>query len=190
MSSDEPFDGPGGGGDPPDDQPDDPNNNPDLPSWIPGSAPSWWSTAEEWFSNPAAKVRNVVYGMLITGIAWFVEPVFDAVLLVLGGSQPATLGAPGETWGLTDLPVVIARIAGDAVAFPIEQGLGALASLIELAVPTAPGPLDGIFVTVVIVAVVVALFRYGPLLLRSLLEAIPVIGGPLATLLGGAGGDD
>lgn len=177
--------GPGGDADDVDSG-DGSGGGPILPDWIPTSEPDWWSTAADWLDDPANHVRGIIFGTLLSGIAWFVEPVFDALQLVFAGSNPSEFGAEGEVWGIADLPVVLARLIGDMLSFPVDRVFDVMASVIEALTLRIPGPIDGIVINVTVAVIVIALARYGPLLVRSALEAIPVIGGPLSTLLGGA----
>lgn len=140
----------------------------------------------DFFEAPGEAIRRYLVGIVIGAIAWVTTPVIDSVVFIFGGSQPNEFAAPGETWGLADLPVGIAGIVGDALSIPVSSAFTVLTGLIDSVAGPSPSPVNGIVLNLTIIAIVVALYRYGPLVLRAGLEAIPVIGGPLATLLGGA----
>lgn len=142
-------------------------------------------------ANPVESTRTVVYGMVLTGVAWFVEPLFDALSLVFGGSQPSKFAAEGETWGLADIPVVVGRMAGNTLGGTVGDVLGIGASLIRMVTPAAPGPVDGIIMIAMVTGVVAVTIRYAPVVLVALLEVVPVIGPPLASIIRGVfGGGD
>lgn len=157
-----------------------------VPSWLDGK-PKWWDNASSFLSNPVQRVRQIMFGTLLTGIAYFIEPILSAIQLIFVGSQPGTWAGANETYGMLDIPVLVLDLLGDAAALPISSTLDAFSSLIASVVPNTASPLNGILVTAVIVFVAVLVARYGPRVIRALLEAIPVLGGPISTLVFGGG---
>ena len=156
------------------------------PDWLKGGMPGWFDDAASFFEDPTDRIREVVFGMLIGGIAAFVEPILAAIQLVFAGSNPSVYAAPNEQYGLLDLPVLAADLLGSAVSIPVRAAFDSLTSIIGAFTFGQGSPATGIIVNAVVVLVVIAVVRYGPLVLRAGLEAIPVIGGPLSTLLGGS----
>lgn len=138
-----------------------------------------------WIDNPERKIRNVVFGALLSGFASILNELFGAAELLVLGSLPRTFGAPNETWGLADLPAVLFRLTGDVLGTLIGSSFDILASLISGTIPATEGPLSGLIATAVIIVVIVAAVRLGGPLLLSGLEAIPIIGGPISSLLRG-----
>ncbi|GGL26088.1 hypothetical protein GCM10009037_07130 [Halarchaeum grantii] len=151
-----------------------------LPSWLTDNA----GTLKDFAKNPAGFLRKFIIGSFIAGLGWLLRPIFDAIQLVFLGSEPSTFAAPGEVLGLADLPVALAGLFGDAVGSTVRVALEAVASIIGSVVPQGSGPLGGLVLTVVFVVLAVAAVRIGVPLLRAGLEAVPVVGGPLSTLLG------
>lgn len=150
---------------------------------------SWSDIAPSWISSFAKFRQNVIdifLGIVFGALASALSTVLDALSLLLAGSNPSQFAAPGETWGLADVPVGIARLVGGDIGGVINDIFLALSTAVDAAIPSIPGPFEGILANLVIVALVVAMVRFGPPLLRAGLEAVPVIGGPLATLLGAA----
>lgn len=139
-----------------------------------------------WLDNPAEKIRRVVYGMLVGGIAAFVEPLLEAITLVFAGSNPGVYAAPNEQYGFLDVIVLAADLLGGAVAAPVSAVLDVPTDIIGSLSFAQGSPVNGFIVNAVIVVFAVVVVRYGPVLLRAGVQAIPVIGGPLAALLGGA----
>ncbi|WP_311171803.1 hypothetical protein [Halobellus ordinarius] len=156
---------PGSGTDPTSE--DDPNIS--LPGWI---------------DNPERKIRNVVFGALLSGFGSILNEIFGAGELLVLGSNAGVFGARGEIWGIADLPAVLFRLGGDVVAFLIGSAFDILTSLISGTVPQTPGPISGLIATLVVVVLLVAVVRIGGPLLLAGLEAIPVVGGPISTILG------
>lgn len=175
--------GPGSGAD--DVVDDDDGGGSILPEWLQGGKPKWWDTASTWLNKPKENVREVIFGTLLGGVAYFVEPLLDGIVLLLFGSVPSQFDAPGETWGVVDVPVAFARLAGDILAIPVELVLGLPATLIDAVAPSSPGIVDGLFVSVFVVVLLAAVFRYGPKLVEAVVSAIPIVGSPVATLLFG-----
>lgn len=138
----------------------------------------------DWLDNPERKIRNVVFGALLSGFGSILNQLFDAGELLVLGSQPATFGAPGEVWGLTDLPAVLFRLGGDVLGFFISSSFDILSNLIAATIPNAASPFAGLIVTFVVVVLLVGTVHFGGPLLLAALEAIPVVGGPISTILG------
>jgi hypothetical protein len=130
-----------------------------------------------WLDNPERKIRNVVFGALLSGFGSLLDELFGAAELLVLGSQPATFGAQNEVWGLADLP-------GDVLGFLIRTGFDILANLIASTIPEAASPFAGLIATFVVVVLLVGVVRLGGPLLLAALEAIPVVGGPISTILG------
>lgn len=160
-----------------------------LPDWVQALKPladyaDWLASFAQ---NPAPTIRGVVSGMLISGIAYFVEPWIDMILLLSAGSKPSEFAAENEVWGIADFPVAAARIGGDAVALPIELLIDVLADVIRQSTPASEGPAEGLAVTIVLSAVVYATIRYGPIIIvrvvRVLVSTIPTVGVPIAELI-------
>ncbi len=59
-------------------------------------------------SNPRTFVLGAVLTTIVESLFGVVSTVIDVLLLILAGSEPTTLNAPGETLGLADIPVAIA----------------------------------------------------------------------------------
>jgi hypothetical protein len=137
----------------------------------------------DWIDNPERKIRNVVFGALLSGFGSILNEIFGAGELLVLGSNPGVFGARGETWGIADLPAVLLRLGGDVVAFFIGSGFDALTNLISGAIPQTAGPISGLIATLVVVVLLVAVVRIGGPLLVAALEAIPIVGGPISTLL-------
>lgn len=142
----------------------------------------------DWVFNPVQKIRGVIFGTFLAGLANFLNTIFGEVSTVFLGSQPATFGAPNETWGIADVPVVVARLTADAGASVIVLVFDTYASVLRAVIPQSASPVVAPFAAVMLVFTGVVVFRIaGPALLTALqagLEAIPVVGGPLATVLG------
>jgi hypothetical protein len=155
---------------------------PILPAYIPTSF-KWWKKVKNFFESPAETIKSVFFGTLVTGIAYFLEPLLSAIIFLFAGSKPGVYGGPNEQWGLTDYPVVLADMLGGSLGTTVGSMLEALTNVIGSVVPETPGPLHGVIVTAIIMLVIVAIVRYGPLVLRTVVSGIPFIGSPLATLL-------
>jgi hypothetical protein len=141
---------------------------------------------QAFFGNPIGYLRARVIPIAVGVIAAIVQPFIDVFELLFGGSKPQEFAAEGEVWGLADIPAAFGELLGGLLGSLSGLPFSVSADLIDAVTVSTPGPFDGViaFVGVAVLGVLAA--RYGPLLLRSGLEAIPVIGGPLATLLGGA----
>lgn len=67
-------------------------------------------------STFASDPQRFIFGALLTGaVEWIfggVSLVIDTILLILGGSDPTTFNAEGETLGIADVPVAIADSLG------------------------------------------------------------------------------
>jgi hypothetical protein len=70
------------------------------------------------------------------------------------------------------------------IAFVIGSAFDILTRLISGTIPQTPGPISGLIATLVVVLLLVAVVRIGGPLLVAALEAIPIVGGPISTLLG------
>lgn len=141
-----------------------------------------------WLSSPKRFIRGVIFGTLLSGIAAVVTPVFTAIQLVFLGSNASTFAADSETLGLVDLPVFLADAVGGAAGGLIRGVFNAIASVIAAAVPQVPGPVEGVIAALVFAIMGVVVVRLVlPAIQTALqagLEAIPVVGGPLSTIIG------
>lgn len=161
------------------------SGGPILPSYIPTNF-AFWAKVKGFFESPTTTIKNVVLGMLIGGIAAFLKEILDAIELILAGTQPNVYAAPNEQYGLVDYPVVIADVLGGAAGSTVRSLLRSLTGIIGSFTFAQGSPVNGLIVNAVVVVMAILVVRYGPVVLRAGLEAIPVIGGPLATLLGGS----
>lgn len=145
-------------------------------------------TLLEFVSNPGKFIRGFIFGSLLAGIGDFLTPIFEAMQLLMLGSQPAEFGAPNETWGIADVPVVIGGVIGDTAASVILLVFETYAAVLRALIPSVGSPLVAPLASVALVVTGVVIFRIiGPTVLtgtQALLEAVPVVGGPLATILG------
>ncbi|MFB6188370.1 MAG: hypothetical protein ABEI57_00660 [Halapricum sp.] len=131
--------------------------------------------------------RGVVYGTVLTAIGRIFAPIFQGITFVLLGTRPSIPGWKNETWGLTDMPVVIARRLGELVGRIIALLFGVSINVIEALTFTTPGPWDGVFYTLVLAGFGAAVARFLPVLI----EAIPYAGGLMNAVLAAVpGGDD
>lgn len=160
-------------------------------SWSSLALPSWLSGLKEvsdtlvkFGKHPKRFVRGIFLGWILSGIAAIVAPIFRAIQLMLLGSNPMQFAAANEQYGLLDLPALIAGLFGDTLGSVIETSFEAFSAVLAAVIPQLPGPIEGIIATLVFVMAAVVAVRIGLPLLRAGLEAIPVIGGPLSTLLG------
>lgn len=154
-----------------------------LPGWL-TDLESVSGTLVKFGKHPKRYVRGIIVGWMLSGLVTILKTIFSGVERMLFGSNPSRFGGPDEQWGLVDFPVVIARAIGDLLATLIGLPFGAAQTLINLLVPQAPGPVDALAGTVAVVLTAVVVVRLGLPLLRAGLEAVPVVGGPLSTLLG------
>jgi hypothetical protein len=154
-----------------------------IPKWLSRNL----NTLETLVTEPRKFIRGFVLGGAVAGLGGFLGEIFDTAQLIVLGSQPATFGAEGETYGIADVPVVAARALADAAAAVIGLLFDAYVTIISGLIPASNSPLTPLLAAVALVLTGFVLFRIAaPTLLTTLqavLEAIPVVGGPLATIL-------
>lgn len=110
--------------------------------------------------------QNVILGAVLSGIleAMFgvLSQLVDIVLLVVGGSRPGQLNAPGETLGVADVPVAIAEdiggvagSAGTAIIVTIRSFNGAIFEAAGALGPLSPVVIAAFVAAEIIVLIVV-----------------------------------
>lgn len=173
-----PGDGDGGGGG---------GDSSLLPDWVTSLKPlvGYSDDIVNFFKNPTRNIREVISGMILGGVAFFVEPWFDTILLIAAGSQPTKFAAQGEVYGIADIPVAFARAFGSVLAVPVEVFTSTLAGVIADATPASEGPIEGLIMTVLVAGTIYLLAKYGPVVALALIETVPTVGPPLARLLKG-----
>lgn len=155
-----------------------------IPGWLSRNL----NTLKTLVTEPRKFIRGFILGGALAGLGGFLDELFGTAQLIVLGSQPATFGAPSETYGIADVPVVIARVLADAAAAIITLLFEAYVAIISGLIPASNSPLTPLLAAVALVLTGFVLFRIAaPTLLttlQALLEAVPVVGGPLATILG------
>jgi hypothetical protein len=139
-------------------------------------------------TNPPKFIRGVIFGGFLSGLADFLQPIIDAIITLSLGSNPAEFGAPNETWGIADVPVVVARVGADAISSVILLVFETYDSVLSALLPSQASPVAAPIAAFALVLTGFVLYRIAaPTLLTTLqavLEAVPVVGGPLATIIG------
>jgi hypothetical protein len=138
--------------------------------------------------GPRKWLRGFVFGGLLTGLAKFLNPIFETLITLSLGSNPAEFGAPDETWGIADVPVVVARVGADAISSVIVLVFEAYNGVLQSLLPSQASPVAAPLAAFALVLTGFVLYRIAaPTVLTALqagLEAVPVVGGPLATIIG------
>ena len=96
-------------------------------------------------NNPRGFVVGAVLTTLLEAVTGAVTTVVDAIVRLVGGSQPTAFAAPGDTLGLADLPVAFAQtltsaggFGGRAIINGIESFNGTIFEAAAAAGPFAP----------------------------------------------------
>lgn len=144
-------------------------NDPGIPDWV--LTPSVF----------ASKVRGVIYGDFLAGLAKVIAPIFTAISILFLGTNPSTFAAEGEQFGIADLPVYLFEILGNATSVPIQSWFGALQSIVIAAVPETDGPIEGLAVIFVAVVVLFVFFELARRVFWAIIDSIPILSG----LIGG-----
>jgi hypothetical protein len=107
-----------------------------------------WSSVDvltAFANNPRGFVVGAVLTTLLEAVTGAVTTVVDAIVRLVGGSQPTAFAAPGETLGLADLPVAFAQtltsaggFGGRAIINGIESFNGTIFEAAAAAGPFAP----------------------------------------------------
>lgn len=112
--------------------------------------------------NPKNFIVGAVATTILETVTGIVTTVFEQLVLLVGGSQPARFNAPNETLGLADLPVAIADLligaggfSGSAVLDGIEAFNATTADAAAAVGPFGPLVLIVLIVVEAIVAIVV-----------------------------------
>ena len=163
---------------------EDGDDEPSLPSFITENL----DLLRRFLTNPGKFIRGFIFGSLLAGFGNILAEVFNVMQLLVLGSKPGEFGAPGETWGIADVPVVIGGVVGDTAGAVVLLLFDTYADILRALIPDVGSPVVVPLAAVALVFTGVVIFRLvGPALLttiQALLEAIPFVGGPLSTILG------
>ncbi|QKY18461.1 hypothetical protein Hrr1229_015950 [Halorubrum sp. CBA1229] len=94
---------------------------------------------------------------LLEQVFGIVTTILNVIFLVLGGSAPGRLNAPGETLGLIDVPVFVADLLasiGTDVGSAILQAIGSLNDPV-FALASNAGPATPVIITAIVVGEVI-----------------------------------
>jgi len=80
-----------------------------ISGWVDLSLPS---TLQTFIENPQNFILGAVLSGLLEWVFGAVSIVIDTILLVIAGSEPTTFDAPGERFGIADIPVSVASNLG------------------------------------------------------------------------------
>lgn len=149
-----------------------------LPTWLPATKPDWWGA-----KSLAAFVRGIIVRPIIRTILSIATTLIGGILVVGRGTQPGY--DPNEAvWGLADILPAVADLLTDLLAFLIMSYYDVALWVVQNIVPQAPGPIDGLIVTIVIVVELVLTFEILVRLTRGIMDGIPVLSGVETFLFG------
>jgi len=112
---------------------------------------------QSFLSNPRNFIIGAIATTLLEQIFGIVTTVLNVIFLVLGGSAPGRLNAPGETLGLIDVPVFVADLLagiGTDVGSAILQAIGSLNDPV-FALASNAGPATPVIITAIVVGEVI-----------------------------------
>lgn len=149
-------------------------------------------TLRNFGDNPEGYIRGVLYSELLRGIARLVFPIFGALSLIFLGTDPGKFasynevhGVGGGMMGIFDLVPYLFQVIADTGQDVIILYFDTVNGVIVAITPSLPGPIDGIITTVAIVGVTIVVIETLRRLLLAGMDAVPVIGPALKTLITG-----
>lgn len=141
---------------------------------------------------PGNFVRGIIYNELLRGLAVPIFSLFGAIVWLLFGSDPGQFasyaeinGIDGAQLGLVDMVAYFFQSIGNFIGFVLTTYFDTLEFVIESAAPGLPGPADGVITIAVSAVALLVLVITTKRFLLATMEAIPIVGGPLKTLLTG-----
>ena len=129
--------------------------------------------------NPRRFILGAVLTTILDGLFNIGTVIIDGLLLGLGGSQPFGFSETEATWGLADVPFLVANTltgAGSTIGTDIVQALLGLNEPLFSAAETA-GPLAPVLVVTVVVVEAAIVLLIGERAIRVVIDVIPGGGG-------------
>lgn len=138
-------------------------------------------TIPSWITDPASKIRGVIYGDLLRGFAKILAPIFIALTTLSVGTNPDVFAGPNEQYGIADLLTLLLRMVGNLMGMAVAGFFGILDAVFQAITVELPGPLGGVVATVATVAIILVMLEVGRRLFWAIIDLIPSLSG----LIGG-----
>ena len=136
------------------------------------------SVLRTFVTNPRRFVIGAVATAILEGLFDAVTALIDAVLFIFGGSKPFQFD-PTESFGLADIPILIATTAADAGGNAGDAILGAIGTLNSqlFGLAETAGPAAPVITAAVIAAEIAVVAFVGARTVRVILDLVPGGGG-------------